>query len=257
MNTPLIQGQEIHGTPTLVRNKTVSFLNGRVERQYFSHSRVAGQGSVRKLGLWELVSSNMAQKSDFLLWPLRDRQTLSEILTPHHRWCGFDPKHMEMRYRMKPDKSSESHQDWPQPLRHKLHIYQDPLSQEFLKNLTSPIREWTNPFYSHVSSKYPKFDADYLLFHPKMRQPNGQSLASGQDWRSTPHSAAFWVQHLLQTCFVGMQRRAIKWYSGQIPAIVTFRSIQSQTFKRFDTVEKFPQRGLCRSHFKTFLSLPV
>jgi hypothetical protein len=26
MNTPLIQGQEIHGTPTLVRNKTVSFL---------------------------------------------------------------------------------------------------------------------------------------------------------------------------------------------------------------------------------------
>ena len=53
MNTPLIQGQEIHGTPTLVRNKTVSFLNGRVERQYFSHSRVAGQGSVRKLGLWD------------------------------------------------------------------------------------------------------------------------------------------------------------------------------------------------------------
>jgi hypothetical protein len=45
----------------------MSFLNGIGERQYFSHSRVAGQGSVRKLGRWELVSSNMAQKSDFLL----------------------------------------------------------------------------------------------------------------------------------------------------------------------------------------------
>jgi len=67
MNTPLIQGQKIHGTPTLMRNKTMSFLNGIGERQYFSHSRVAGQGSVRKLGPWELHSSNMAQKSDFLL----------------------------------------------------------------------------------------------------------------------------------------------------------------------------------------------
>jgi hypothetical protein len=67
MDTPLIQGQKIHRTPTLMRNKTMSFLNGIGERQYFSHSRVAGQGSVRELGPWELVSINIARKSDFLL----------------------------------------------------------------------------------------------------------------------------------------------------------------------------------------------